>query len=29
MTPAEYKKGLKSTENEAETGENGQSDTCL
>lgn len=29
MTPAEYKKGLKSAENEAETGENGQSDTCL
>lgn len=29
MTPAEYKKGLKSAEKEAETGENGQSDTCL
>ena len=29
MTPAEYKKGMKSAEKEAGTGENGQSDTYL
>lgn len=29
MTPAEYKKELKSAEKEAKAGENGQSDTCL
>lgn len=29
MTPAEYKKELKSAKKEAKAGENGQSDTCL